>query len=78
MCLDNIDRLEVEQFISRNMYGYVMRCIAIGTEETQSTSINLSVFVSNLFRIQMQIILAYIWLCHRYAVYASECEAVIA
>jgi len=63
---DNTDRIEVERFFSRNKRCYGMGCIVTKLEETQLTSIALSVFVSNLFKIQRRILLALFWLCRRY------------
>lgn len=65
---DNTDRIEVERFFSRNKRCYGMGCIVTKLEETQLTSIALSVFVSNLFKIQKRILLAFIWLYHKYMV----------
>lgn len=49
---DNADRIEVERYFSRSKRCYGLGCIVTKLEETQLTSIALSVFVSNLFRIQ--------------------------
>ena len=75
---DNTDRIEVERFFSRNKRCYGLGCIVTKLEETQLTSIALSVFVSNLFRIQKRILLVFIWLYHRYVVHASMCEIELA
>ena len=69
---DNTDRIEVERFFSRNKRCYGLGCIVTKLEETQLTSIALSVFVSNLFRIQKRVLLAFIWLYHKYVVHASQ------
>ncbi len=58
---DNTDRIEVERFFSRNKRCYGMGCIVTKLEETQLTSIALSVFVSNLFRLQRRISLRLFW-----------------
>ena len=52
---DNIDRIKVERTFSLSKRCYGMGCITTKLEETQRTSIALSVFVTNLFRIQKQI-----------------------
>ena len=71
---DNTDRIKVERFLAETNAAMAWGCIATKLEETQLTSIVLSVFVSNLFRIQKRILLAFIWLYHRYVVYASRYE----
>ena len=55
---DNTDRIEVERTFSLSKRCYGMSCITTKLEETQLTSIALSVFVTNLFRIQMRILYA--------------------
>lgn len=55
---DNIDRIEVERTFSLSKRCYGMSCITTKLEETQLTSIALSVFVTNLFRIQRRILCA--------------------
>ena len=57
-CQDNTDRIEVERTFSLSKHCYGMNCIATKLEETQLTSIALSVFVTNLFRIQRRILCA--------------------
>ena len=52
---DNIDRIEVERFFSRSKRCFGMGSIVTKLETTQLTSVALSVFVSNLFRIQRRI-----------------------
>lgn len=66
MRLDNTDRIEVERFFSRSKRCYGLGCIVTKLEETQLTSIALSVFVSNLFRIQKRILLRLFWQLFRY------------
>lgn len=65
---DNTDRIEVERYFSRSKRCYGLGCIVTKLEETQLTSIALSVFVSNLFRIQRRILLRLFWqffnMCH--------------
>ena len=55
---DNTDRIEVERTFSLSKRCYGMSCITTKLEETQLTSIALSVFVTNLFRIQRRILCA--------------------
>ena len=52
---DNTDRIEVERTFSLSKRCYGMDCITTKLEETQLTSIALSVFVTNLFKIQKRI-----------------------
>ena len=61
-CQDNADRIEVERSFSLNKRCYGMNCITTKLEETQLTSIALSVFVTNLFRIQRRILCAFLHL----------------
>ncbi len=75
---DNTDRIGVERFFSRSKRYYGMGCIVTKLEETQLTSIALSVFVSNLFRIQRRILYALIWLCCKYVVLDGQCRMKIA
>lgn len=63
---DNTDRIEVERYFSRSKRCYGLGCIVTKLEETQMTSIALSVFVSNLFRIQRRILLRLFWQFLRY------------
>ena len=53
---DNTDRIEVERTFSLSKRCYGMSCITTKLEETQLTSIALSVFVTNLFKIQRRIL----------------------
>lgn len=53
---DNTDRIEVERFFSRSKRCFSMGRIVTKLETTQLTSVALSVFVSNLFRIQRRIL----------------------
>ena len=55
---DNTDRIEVERTFSLSKRCYGMSCITTKLEETQLTSIALSVFVTNLFKIQRRILCA--------------------
>ena len=59
---DNIDRIEVERTFSLSKRCYGMDCITTKLEETQLTSIVLSVFVTNLFKIQKRILCALLYL----------------
>lgn len=52
---DNTDRIEVERSFSLGKRNYGMGYIATKPEKTQLTSIVLSVFVMNLFKIQKRI-----------------------
>jgi hypothetical protein len=63
---DNTDRIEVERSFSLSKRCYGMGCITTKLEETQLTSIALSVFVTNLFKIQRRILCALLQLfCFR-------------
>lgn len=62
---DNVDRIEVERAFSLCKRCYGMGLIVTKLEETQLTSIALSVFVMNLFKIQKRIF-SIILLLHRY------------
>ena len=53
---DNTDRIEVERTFSLSKRCYGMDCITTKLEETQLTSVALSVFVMNLFKIQRRIL----------------------
>lgn len=53
---DNTDRIEVERFFSRSKRCFGMGLIVTKLETTQLTSVALSVFVSNLFKIQRRIL----------------------
>lgn len=55
---DNNDRIEVERTFSLSKRCYGMDGITTKLEETQLTSIALSVFVTNLFKIQKRILFA--------------------
>lgn len=55
---DNTDRIEVERSFSLSKRCYGMGCIVTKLEETQLTSVALSVFVTNLFKIQKRILYA--------------------
>lgn len=59
---DNTDRIEVERALSLDKRCYGMGLITTKLEETQLTSIALSVFVSNLFKMQRQILFALFYL----------------
>ncbi len=60
---DNTDRIEVEREFSVDKRCYGMGRIVTKLEETQLTSIALSVFVANLFKIQRRILYALFYLC---------------
>ena len=59
---DNSDRIEVERTFSLSKRCYGMGCIVTKLEETQLTSIALSVFVTNLFKIQRRILYTLLYL----------------
>ena len=59
---DNTDRIEVERTFSVSKRCYGMDCITTRLKETQLTSIALSVFVTNLFKIQKRIFCAFLYL----------------
>ena len=59
---DNRERIEVERSFSLSKRCYGMGCIVTKLEETQLTSIALSVFVTNLFKIQKRILYALLYL----------------
>lgn len=66
---DNTDRIEVERTFSLSKRCYGMDCITTKLEETQLTSIALSVFVTNLFKIQKRIFCAFLYLLHMWSRY---------
>lgn len=55
---DNTDRIEVEREFSVEKHSYGLGLITTKLEETQLTSIALSVFVANLFKMQRKILCA--------------------
>ena len=59
---DNTDRIEVERTFSLSKRCYGMSCITTKLEKTQLTSIALSVFVINLFKMQRRILFAFLHL----------------
>lgn len=59
---DNTDRIEVERSFSLSKRCYGMDLIRIKLYDTTLTSIALSVFVTNLFKIQSRILFALIYL----------------
>ena len=69
---DNTDRIEVERTFSLSKRCYGMSCITTKLEETQLTSIALSVFVTNLFRIQRRILYA---LLHLFGMTGTDIRA---
>lgn len=69
---DNTDRIEVERAFSLDKRCYGMGLITTKLEETQMTSIALSVFVSNLFRMQRQILYALLYLFLNYGRYGEQ------
>ena len=63
---DNTDRIEVERTFSLDKRCYGMGLITTKLEETQLTSIALSVFVSNLFRMQRRMLYALLYLFRKW------------
>lgn len=59
---DNTDRIEVERAFSLSKRCYGMGLIKTKLYDTTLTSIALSVFVTNLFKIQSQILFTLLWL----------------
>lgn len=59
---DNADRIEVERSFSVSKRCYGMDLIRTKLYDTTLTSIALSVFVTNLFKIQSQILFVLLWL----------------
>lgn len=59
---DNTDRIEVERSFSLSKRCYGLGLIRTKLYDTTLTSIALSVFVTNLFKIRARILLALIWL----------------
>ena len=68
---DNTDRIEVERTFSLDKRCYGMGLITTKLEETQLTSIALSVFVSNLFRMQRRILFALLYLFRKWNRYGE-------
>lgn len=62
MRLDNIDRIEVECTFGVSKRCYGMGCITTKLEETQLTAVVLSVFLTNLFKIQKRNLYALLYL----------------
>ena len=62
-CQDNTDRIAVEREFSVEKHSYGLGLIVTKLEETQLSSIALSVFVSNLFKIQRRIFCAFFRYC---------------
>lgn len=71
---DNTDRIEVERSFSLSKRCYGLGLIRTKLYDTTLTSIALSVFVTNLFKIQAQIFFALIWLWRLMAYQATEFE----
>ena len=59
---DNTDRIEVERTFSLSKRCYGMNCTTTKLKKTQLTSVALSVFVTNLFKIQRRILFALLYL----------------
>ncbi len=58
---DNVDRIEVERMFSLSKRCYNLGLIKTKLEETTLTSIALSIFVTNLFKIQSHVLFDYVW-----------------
>ena len=69
---DNTDRIEVERSFSLSKRCYGMGLIKTKLEETTLTSIALSVFVTNLFKIQARILLALFLFLEIFKSYTTE------
>lgn len=59
---DNTDRIEVERAFSLSKRCYGMGLIRTKLYDTTLTSIALSIFVTNLFKIQSRILFTFLWL----------------
>lgn len=70
---DNTDRIEVERAFSLSKRCYGMGLIVTKLKETQLTSIALSVFVMNLFKISRRIFFAVFYMFHFWNV-LGNCE----
>ena len=69
---DNTDRIEVEREFSLEKRCYGLGKLVTKLEETQLTSIALSVFVANLFKIQRRILYAFFYLPEIFTEYSAE------
>lgn len=69
---DNTDRIEVEREFSLEKRCYGLGKLVTKLEETQLTSIALSVFVANLFKIQRRILYAFFYLIEIFTEYPAE------
>lgn len=69
---DNTDRIEVEREFSLEKRCYGLGKLVTKLEETQLTSIALSVFVANLFKIQRRILCAFFYLFEIFTEYSAE------
>ncbi len=58
---DNVDRIEVERVFSLSKRCYNLSLIKTKLKETTMTSIALSIFVTNLFKIQLRSFLHIVW-----------------
>ena len=68
---DNTDRIEVERSFSLGKHCYGMGLIVTKLEETQLTSVALSVFVMNLFKIHHRVLSALFYLYNFFSVQLS-------
>ena len=69
---DNTDRIEVEREFSLEKRCYGLGKLVTKLEETQLTSIALSVFVANLFKIQRRILYAFFYQIEIFTEYSAE------
>jgi hypothetical protein len=58
---DNVDRIEVERMFSLSKRCYNLGLIKTKLKETTMTSIALSIFMSDLFKIQSRAFLYFLW-----------------
>lgn len=66
---DNVDRIEVERAFSLSKRCYSLGLIKAKLKETTMTSIALSIFVTNLFKISLRSFLYFVWnllFCSKY------------
>ena len=70
-CQDNTDRIAVGREFSVEKHSYGLGLIVTKLEETQLSSIALSVFVSNLFKIQRRIFCAFFRYCGEWKAFAD-------
>ena len=69
---DNTDRIEAEREFSLEKRYYGLGKLVTKLMETQLTSIALSLFVANLFKIQRRILYAFFYLIEIFTEYSAE------